>query len=83
MILIIWRTTEMNNSTDNILAPVTRDEYVQAFEMIFPTLDSLKELLDEDGQRHLSDLVKYSDIMLRYQTDKSYQEGFADGKKSE
>lgn len=71
----------MNNSTDNILAPVTHDEYGQAFAALFPTLDKLKQLLNEDGQRHLADLMKCSDIMLRYQTDKSYQEGFADGKK--
>lgn len=70
----------MNNSTDNSLPPVTHDEYIQAFEMLFPTLDNLKKLLNADGEKHLADLMKCYDTMLRYQTAKSYQEGFTDGK---
>ena len=71
---------KMNNSAYNIKPPVTDDEYGKAFGLLFPTIDKLKELLGTDGEKYLADLMKCYDIMLRYQTDKRYQEGFADGK---
>jgi len=71
---------KMNNSACNVKPPVTEAEYGKAFGVLFPTLDKLKELLGTDGEKHLADLMNCYDIMLRYHTAKSYQEGFADGK---
>ena len=70
----------MENSKYTTKPPVTEVEYGKAFGVLFPTLDKLKELLGTDGERHLAYLMNCYDIMLRYHTAKSYQEGFADGK---
>ncbi len=70
----------MENSKYNIKPPVTDDEYGKAFGKLFPTLNKLKELLNSEGEKYLADLMNCYDTMLRYQTAKSYQEGFTDGK---
>ncbi len=71
----------MEKSKHNTIPPVTEVEYGKAFGVLFPTLDKLKELLGTDGEKHLADLMNCYNIMLRYHTAKSYQEGFTDGKK--